>query len=116
MKPRLLTIKNDFYKNVIPSTLKRRDQVVISRIIIGHTKITHEYIPHQRRPTTLRTVQDDPNNGPHTTMRSIPTAKKTTQNQAYSKRQPNGQWNIIKPATISETHQDLQQNIKSPSS
>ena len=37
-------VKNDFYKNVIPPTLKRRDQVVISRIIIGHAKITHKYI------------------------------------------------------------------------
>ena len=36
--------KNDFYKNVIPPTLKRRDQVVISRIIIRHTKITQKYI------------------------------------------------------------------------
>ena len=44
VKPRLLTIKNDFYKNVIPLTLERRDQVLISRIIIGHTKITHKYI------------------------------------------------------------------------
>ena len=44
VKPRLLTIKNDFHKNVIPPALKRRDQVVISRIMIGHTKITHKYI------------------------------------------------------------------------
>ena len=49
---------------------------------------------------------------PHTTMRIISTAKKTTQSQVHHKRQPNGQWNIIKSATISETHQDLQQHIK----
>ena len=81
VKLRLLTIKNDFYKNVIPPTLKRHDQVVISRIIIGHTKITSitQIHTHQKRATTLRTVQDDPNNRPpHTTMRSIPTVKETT--------------------------------------
>ena len=44
VKPRLLTIKNDLYKNIIPPTLKIRDQVVISNIIIGHTKITNKYI------------------------------------------------------------------------
>ena len=58
-------------------------------------------------------MQDDPNNRPpHTAMRSITTARKTTQSQAHPKRQPNVQWNIIEPATISETHQDLQQRIK----
>ena len=47
---------------------------------------------HQRRPTTLRTMQDDPNNRqPRTTMRSIPTAKRTTQSQTHPKTQPNGQ-------------------------
>ena len=44
VKPRLLAIKNDFYKNVIPSTLKRRHQIVISRIIIRHTKIAYKLI------------------------------------------------------------------------
>ena len=44
VKPRLLTIKEDFYKKVVPPTLKRRNQVVISRIIIGHTKITHRFL------------------------------------------------------------------------
>ena len=109
MKPRLLTIKNDFYKNVIPSTLKRRDQVVISRIIIGHTKITHKYILTKEDQPLCElcktTLTIDP---PHTIMQSIPTAKKTTQSQAHPKKQPNGQWNIIKPATTSEIHQDLQ--------
>ena len=45
-------------------------------------------------------------------MRIIPTAKKITQSQTHPKRQPNGQWNIIKPATIFETRQDLQLHIK----
>ena len=44
VKPQPLTIKNIFYKNVVPLTLKRRNQVVMSRIIIGDTKITHKYI------------------------------------------------------------------------
>lgn len=61
-------------------------------------------------------MQDDPNNRPpHTPMRCIPTAKKTTQCQTHPKRQPNGQWDIIKPVAISETHQDLQKHIKNPS-
>ena len=60
-------------------------------------------------------MQDDPSNRPpHTPMRCIPTAKRTTQCQTHPKRQPNGQWDIIKPVAISETHQDLQKHIKNP--
>ena len=62
-------------------------------------------------------MQDDPNNRPpHTTLRSIPTATKTSQSQIHPKRQPNGQRNVIKHATVSETYQDLQQHIKNPPS
>ena len=43
-KPRLLTIKEDFYKKIVPPTLNRRNQVITSRIIIGHTKITHRFL------------------------------------------------------------------------
>ena len=58
-------------------------------------------------------MQDNPNNRPpHITMRIIPTAKKTIQSQTHPKRQPNGQWNIIAPATIPEIHQDLHNSYK----
>ena len=61
-------------------------------------------------------MPDDPNNRPpHTTMRCVSTAKKTTQSQILPKKQPNGQWDIIKPVVICETHQDLQKHIKNPS-
>ena len=112
VKPRLPAIKNDLQeRNTIHSekTWPSRNIKNNNRTYENNTQIH----THQRRPTILRTVQDDPNNRPpHTAMRSITTARKTTQSQAHPKRQPNVQWNIIESATISETHQDLQQRIK----
>ena len=46
LKPRPKIVKNDFFKKSIACTLPRYDQVITSRIIIGHTKLTHTSSPH----------------------------------------------------------------------
>ena len=58
---------------------------------------TNLYSPKETNHSAIG--EKDPNNRtPHITMGS--TSKKVTPDQIYPKRQPKGQWNIIKPATI----------------
>ena len=77
--------------------------------------MTHKYVltkgnqPLCERCKTILTIE-------HLILQcDISTAKKTTQSQTHPKRQPNGQWDIIKPVLICEIHQDLQKHIKNPS-
>ncbi|XP_043257995.1 keratin-3, type I cytoskeletal 51 kDa-like [Colletes gigas] len=44
VKPRIKSIKSNFFQKSITWSLSRLDQVKISRIIIGHTKLTHQYL------------------------------------------------------------------------
>ena len=110
VKPPLLTIKNDFYKNVIPSSRPRRNIKNHNRTYENNTQICS----HQRTPTCERCKKTN-NRTPHTTLRSIPIAKKATPQQIHSERQPKGKWNIVKPAIIFETHHALQQHMNHPS-
>ncbi|XP_078051512.1 uncharacterized protein LOC144477652 [Augochlora pura] len=48
--PRLRTLKDNFFKKSISHTLPRHDQVAVSRIILGHTKLTHKYLLNKEPP------------------------------------------------------------------
>ena len=76
VKPLLLIIKNDFYNNVIPPILKRRDQVVlISNHYRTYENNTNLYSPKETNHSAIG--EKDPNNRtPHTITRS--TSKKAT--------------------------------------
>ncbi|XP_076620013.1 uncharacterized protein LOC143341179 [Colletes latitarsis] len=57
-KPRTKLIKNNFFEKSITWKLPRPDQVIVSRIIIGHTKLTHQHLLHKADPPICETCKD----------------------------------------------------------
>ena len=63
-KTQLMNIKSDVHMKTPALTFKRKEQIVISRLQIGHTRITHPYIFKKEDPPICVTCKI-PNNIEH---------------------------------------------------